>query len=73
MDENTSLEERINQLEKRIEKLEIIEKRRQLFTNIKIVIYIILIILIVIAIVYFKDHISEIIPYNDEYEEILNL
>lgn len=73
MDENTSLEERINQLEKRIEKLEIIEKRRQLFTNIKIVIYIILIILIAIAIVYFKDHISEIIPYNDEYEEILNL
>ena len=73
MDENTSLEERINQLEKRLEKLEAIEKRRQLFTNIKIVIYIILIILIVIAIVYFKDHISEIIPYNDEYEEILNL
>lgn len=73
MNENTSLEERINQLEKRIEKLEIIEKRRQIFTNIKIVIYIILIILIAIAIVYFKNHISEIIPYNDEYEEILNL
>ena len=72
MDENTSSEERINQLEKRIEKLEAIEKRRQTLATIRIIIYIVLIILIIVATIYFKDHISEIIPYNDEYEEILN-
>lgn len=72
MEENISLEQRVNDLEKRVKELETIEKKRKTKAIITLIIKISVYVLLLIAAVFVFKYVKQTVidPYRETIEEI---